>query len=51
MEPILPLLTVGNDGELERRAIEENELDIGEGVHLPSFVAQLNVLGDGLVKV
>ena len=51
MEPVLPLLTVSNDGELERRAIEENELNVGEGVHLLGFVAQLNVLSDGLVKV
>ena len=51
MKPILPLLTMGNDGEFERRAIEENELNVGEGVDLLGFIAQLNVLSDGLVKV
>ena len=51
MKPVLPLITVCNDGELERGAVEEDELYIGEGVHLLSSVAHLNVLRDGLVKV
>lgn len=51
MEPILPLLAVRYDGELERGAVEQDELDIGQCVHLLGLVAQFNVLCDGLVKV
>ncbi len=51
MEPVLPLITVSNDGEFEWRAIQKNELYIANGVHILNLVAQLNVLCDGLVKV
>lgn len=51
MEPVLPLITVSNDGELEWRAVQENKLHIANSVHILNLVAQLDVLCDGLVKV
>ena len=51
MEPLLPLITVSNDGELEWGTVQQNKLHIADGVHILDLVAQLNVLRDGLVKV
>lgn len=51
VEPVLPLVAVRNGRELEGGAVQENELLVGDGVHLLDLVAHLNVLSDGLVKV
>lgn len=51
VEPVLPLVTVANDAELERRAVKEDKFHRGDSLHLLDFVAQFNVLGDGAVKV
>lgn len=51
MEPVLPLVAVRDGGELQRRAVQQDELLIGQRVHLLDLVAQLYVLVDGLVKV
>ncbi len=51
MEPVLPLVTVSNDGELEWRGVQENEVHVANGVHILNLVAQLNVLCNSLVKI
>ena len=51
MEAILPLLAVRDGGELERGAVQQDELLVAQCVHLLDFVAQFYVLRDGLVKV
>ena len=51
VEPVLPLIAVRDGRELERRAVEQDELLVGQSIDLLDLVAQLNVLGDGLVKV
>lgn len=51
MEPILPLITVSNDRELEWRAIEEYKLNVTDCVNILDLVTQFNVLSYGLIKV
>lgn len=51
MEAVLPIVAVGDDGELEWVAVQEDELNVTDGVHLLDVVAQLDVLRDRLVKV
>ena len=51
VKAVLPLVTVGDDGELERGAVQEDELHLADGVHLLDLVAQFDVLGDRLVKI
>ena len=51
MEPVLPLVTVGNGRKLEWGAVKQDKLLVCESVHLLDLVAQLNVLRDGLVKI
>ena len=51
MEPILPLITVSNDRELEWRAIKKDKLNVADCVNVLDLVAQLNVLSDCLIKV
>ena len=51
MEPILPLVAVSDDAQLEPRAVEKDKVHHRDRVHLLDVVAQLNVLGYGRVKV
>ena len=51
MESVLPLVAVGDGGHLEWRAVQQDELLVGDGVHLLHLIAHLDVLRDGLVKV
>ncbi len=51
VKPALPLVAVRYSGHFERGAVEQDELLVGDGVHLLYFVAHLDVLSDGLVKV
>ncbi len=51
MESILPLIAVRNGRELERGAIQQDEVLVSQGVHLLDLVAQFYVLSDGLIKV
>ena len=51
MESVIPLVAVGDGGHLEWRAVQQDELLVGDGAHLLYFIAHLDVLCDGLVKV
>ena len=51
MEPVLPLIAVGNDLKLEGGAVQQHKLHGGDGVHLLHLVAQFGVLVDGDIKV
>ena len=43
MEPVQPLIAVGNDGILEWRAVEEYEPQVDDSVHLLDLGAHLTV--------
>ena len=51
MESVLPLFAVGDGEHLEWRAVQQDKLLVGDGVHLLHFIGHLDVLRDGLVKV
>ena len=51
VESVLPLVAVGDGGHLEWRAVQQDEFLVGDGIHLLHFIAHLDVLRDGLVKV
>ena len=45
------IIVVGDGGHLEWRVVQQDELLVGDGVHHLYFIAHLDVLCDGLVKV
>ena len=51
MEPVEPLVAVGNNGVLERRAVKEDEPQVDDGVHLLDLSAYLTVVGQGPIVV
>ena len=51
MEPVQPLIAVGNNGVLEWRAVKENEPQVDDGVHLLDLGANLTVEGQGPIIV
>lgn len=51
MEPVEPLVAVGNNGVLEWRAVKEDEAEVDDGVHLLDLGTYLAVVGQGPIVV